>query len=63
VLKDQPHFTTQQYSFVVAAFQISHSLTQPVAGFFTDLISFGFGYFLFALLWAMAAVLHAFAGG
>jgi ACS family hexuronate transporter-like MFS transporter len=60
-LKDHLHFTTEQYSFIVAAFQICYSLIQPVAGFFIDLIGLRFGYFLFALLWGTAAVLHAFA--
>src|SRR4051812_18491232 len=61
-LKDQLHFTTEQYSFIVAAFQICYSLTQPIAGFFIDFIGLRFGYFLFALLWGAAALLHAFAG-
>ena len=60
-LREHLHFTTEQYSFIVAAFQISYSLMQPIAGFFIDLIGLRFGYFLFALLWGLAAVLHAFA--
>ena len=32
ILKDQLAFTTEQYSYIVAAFQISYSLMQPVAG-------------------------------
>lgn len=55
-------FTTAQYSYIVAAFQICYSLMQPIAGFLTDWIGLRFGYFLFALLWGMAALLHAFAG-
>ncbi|HEY0525855.1 MAG TPA: MFS transporter [Stellaceae bacterium] len=62
-LKEQLHFSTEQYSFVVAAFQFCYSLMQPIAGFVTDLIGLRFGYFLFALLWGSAAALHAFAGG
>lgn len=61
-LKTELQFTTEQYSFIVAAFQISYSLMQPIAGFFTDWIGLRFGYFLFALLWGTACVLHAFAG-
>jgi ACS family hexuronate transporter-like MFS transporter len=60
-LRENLHFTTEQYSFIVAAFQLSYSLMQPIAGFFIDLIGLRFGYFLFALLWGTAAVLHAFA--
>jgi ACS family hexuronate transporter-like MFS transporter len=61
-LKTELGFTTEQYSFIVAAFQISYSLMQPVAGLFTDWIGVRFGYFIFALLWGTACVLHAFAG-
>jgi len=35
---------------------------QPVAGLFTDWIGVRFGYFIFALLWGTACVLHTFAG-
>ncbi len=62
VLKERLHFSTEQYSFIVAAFQLSYSLMQPVAGFFTDWIGLRFGYFIFALLWGTACALHAFAG-
>ncbi|PWC53513.1 MFS transporter [Azospirillum sp. TSO22-1] len=62
-LKEQLHFTTEQYSFVVSAFQLCYSLMQPVAGFITDWVGLKFGYAMFALLWGSAAALHAFAGG
>lgn len=62
-LKEQLHFTTEQYSYVVSAFQLCYSLMQPVAGYITDLIGLKFGYFMFAFLWGTAAALHAFAGG
>lgn len=62
ILKDQLHFSTEQYSFVVAAFQACYGLMQPIAGFFTDWIGLRLGYFIFALLWGAAAALHALAG-
>ncbi len=62
-LKEQLHFTTEEYSFVVSAFQLCYSLMQPVAGYITDLIGLKLGYFMFAFLWGTAAALHAFAGG
>src|SRR5215217_603079 len=62
VLTKELNFTTQQYSFIVAAFQISYSLMQPIAGFITDFIGLRLGYFLFALTWGTACALHAFAG-
>jgi len=62
VLTKELNFTTQEYSFIVAAFQISYSLMQPIAGFITDLIGLRLGYFLFALTWGTACALHAFAG-
>src|SRR3954471_6794104 len=62
ILTKELNFTTQEYSFVVAAFQISYSLMQPIAGFITDIIGLRLGYFLFALTWGTACALHAFAG-
>src|SRR3954469_14454355 len=62
VLTKELNFTTQQYSYIVAAFQISYSLMQPIAGFITDIIGLRLGYFLFALTWGTACALHAFAG-
>jgi ACS family hexuronate transporter-like MFS transporter len=62
VLTKELNFTTQQYSYIVAAFQISYSLMQPIAGFITDFIGLRLGYFIFALTWGSACALHAFAG-
>src|SRR5918911_834516 len=62
VLTKELNFTTEQYSYIVAAFQISYSLMQPIAGFITDFIGLRLGYFLFALTWGTACALHALAG-
>ena len=58
-LRDKLHFSTEQYSFIVATFQICYGLMQPVAGYLTDLIGLRFGYFMFALLWGAACAFHA----
>ncbi len=62
ILKEKLSFTTEQYSYIVAAFQVSYSLMQPIAGYITDFIGLRTGYFLFALLWGTACALHAIAG-
>ncbi|AWB19989.1 MFS transporter [Methylobacterium currus] len=62
LLKDQLGVSTEQYSFIVAAFQISYGVMQPAAGFLTDLIGLRTGYCLFALVWGSACALHALAG-
>src|SRR3954469_3009836 len=62
ILTKELNFSTEQYSYIVAAFQISYSLMQPIAGFITDIIGLRLGYFLFALTWGTACALHAFAG-
>ena len=63
VLKTQLHMTLAQYSYVVTAFQLSYSFTQPFAGFLVDLIGLRVGYFLFAFAWGSSTILHALAGG
>ena len=63
ILKKEGFFTTEQYSYVVSAFQIVYSFAQPVAGFLTDLIGPRIGYAVAALVWGLAAALQAFSGG
>ncbi len=63
ILKKESFFTTEQYSYVVSAFQIVYSFAQPVAGFLTDLIGPRIGYAVAALVWELAAALQAFSGG
>jgi len=62
-LKLSLHFSTAQYSYVVAAFQLAYTVMQPVCGFVIDRIGLRLGVALFALIWAAANMLHAFAGG
>lgn len=63
VLKEQLHFTTEQYSYVVSCFQIVYSFSQPAAGFLTDLIGPRIGYGIAAFVWGTACALHAFSSG
>lgn len=63
VLKEQLHFTTEQYSYVVSCFQIVYSFSQPLAGFLTDLIGPRIGYGIAAFVWGTACALHAFSSG
>lgn len=62
-LKDELGMTTQQYSYVVAAFQVGYTIMQPVCGFIVDLIGLRIGFALFGVLWSLAGVLHAGASG
>jgi ACS family hexuronate transporter-like MFS transporter len=62
-LKTLLHMNTQQYSYVVAAFQIGYTIMQPVCGVIIDLIGLRIGFALFACLWSATGMLHGFAGG
>ncbi|TKC82943.1 MFS transporter [Trinickia terrae] len=62
-LKHELSFTTQQYSYIVAAFQIGYTVMQPVCGIIVDLLGLRLGFALFAALWSAAGVMHGFASG
>jgi len=62
-LKQTFSMTTQQYSWVVAAFQASYTVMQPVAGSLLDMLGLRLGFALFAVGWSLANCFHAFAGG
>lgn len=62
-LKTELGMSTQQYSYVVGAFQIGYTIMQPVCGFIVDLIGLRIGFALFAVLWSIAGCLHAGASG
>jgi ACS family hexuronate transporter-like MFS transporter len=63
ILKTDLKFTTEQYSYVVSAFQLVYSFAQPFAGFLTDLIGPRVGYAVAALVWGAAAALHGLSTG
>lgn len=55
------HMSTQQYAYVVMAFQACYALAQPVAGFVLDTVGVKFGFAIFAFGWAAANMLHGLA--
>jgi ACS family hexuronate transporter-like MFS transporter len=57
------HFNTQQYSYVVVAWQICYALAQPVAGYILDSIGTKIGFAVFALAWSAACAAAALATG
>lgn len=62
-LKSALHMSTQQYSYVVGAFQLTYTIMQPVAGAFIDRFGLRAGFALFGLAWSAANMLHALAIG
>ncbi len=62
-LKAEFAMTTQQYSWVVLAFQASYTVMQTVAGSVLDALGTRLGFFLFALGWALANMAHGLATG
>jgi len=62
-LKHVLNLSTQQYSYVVGAFQIGYTIMQPVCGIVVDLIGLRLGFALFAVLWSASGVLHGLATG
>ena len=62
-LKDEFEMTTEQYSWVVLAFQASYTVMQTVAGSILDALGTRLGFFLFAIGWALANMAHALATG
>lgn len=55
--------STEQYSWVVLAFQASYTVMQTVAGSMLDALGTRLGFFLFAVGWAFANMAHAMATG
>lgn len=62
-LKEVFSLTTQQYSYVVGAFQAAYTLMQPIAGYVLDLLGTRLGFAIFAIGWSLSNMLHAFAAG
>lgn len=62
-LMETLNFSVQQYSYVVAAFQLAYTVMQPICGYIVDFLGLKAGFALFAALWSIASCLHAFATG
>ncbi len=52
-LQEQLHITTQQYSYIIAAYSAAYTLMQPVAGYVLDVMGTKVGYAMFAVMWAI----------
>ncbi|EAO3466534.1 TPA_asm: MFS transporter [Salmonella enterica subsp. houtenae serovar 16:z4,z32:-] len=61
-LKSNLGITTEQYSWIVGAFQLAYTLFQPLCGWLIDVIGLKLGFMICAGLWALACLLHAGAG-
>lgn len=57
------HVTTQEYSYIVVAWQVCYAVMQPVAGFVLDAIGTKVGFAVFALAWSLACGAAALASG
>ena len=62
-LKGEFGMSTEQYSWVVLAFQASYTVMQTVAGTLLDILGTRLGFFIFAMGWALSNMGHAFATG
>ncbi|MCK5910750.1 MAG: MFS transporter, partial [Caulobacter sp.] len=62
-LKQDLAITTEQYSYIVGAFQLAYTVMQPIAGLLIDKIGLTAGFALFALAWSLANMLHGAAKG
>ena len=57
------NISTQQYGYIVAAFQAAYMVMQPVAGYVLDVLGTKLGFALFAGAWSVVCLLHSTAGG
>ena len=60
-LEAQLHITTQQYSYIVAAYSACYTVMQPVAGYILDILGTKVGYAVFAIMWAIFCAATALA--
>lgn len=58
-LKTEMGFSTQQYSYIVGAFQVAYTIMQPICGYILDFLGLKVGFALFAVLWSISSMLHA----
>ena len=62
-IKAELGMDTEQYSWVVLAFQASYTVMQTVAGAVLDALGTRLGFFIFAIGWALANMAHGLASG
>ena len=61
-LKESLGITTEQYSWIVGAFQIAYTIFQPLCGWLIDVIGLKIGFMVCAGIWALMCIFHAGAG-
>ncbi len=54
--------TTEQYSWIVGAFQLAYTVFQPICGWLIDVIGLKIGFLICASIWALTCIFHAGAG-
>jgi ACS family hexuronate transporter-like MFS transporter len=62
-LKTEFAMSTEQYSWVVLAFQGAYTVMQPIAGWVLDVLGTRLGFAIFAVGWALSNMAHGFATG
>ncbi|MGC6388598.1 MFS transporter [Ewingella sp. S1.OA.A_B6] len=60
-LMSQLNISTQQYSYIIAAYSACYTLMQPVAGYVLDVMGTKVGYAMFAIMWALFCMATALA--
>lgn len=61
-LMEELHISTQQYSYIIAAYSAAYTVMQPVAGYVLDILGTKIGYAFFAITWAVFCGATALAG-
>ena len=61
-LKESLGITTEQYSWIVGAFQIAYTIFQPLCGWLIDVIGLKIGFMVCAGIWALMCIFHGGAG-
>ncbi|MDV5584584.1 MFS transporter [Enterobacter hormaechei] len=61
-LMEELHISTQQYSYIIAAYSAAYTVMQPVAGYVLDILGTKIGYAFFAVAWAVFCGATALAG-
>ena len=52
----------EHYSWVVSAFQLAYTIGQPIVGYVIDTIGLKLGFFLCAMIWGVATLMHSLMG-
>ena len=63
VLEKKLSFSPEQYSYIVASFQVGYTVMQAVCGYVLDFLGLKLGFAVFAVLWSGANMLHGLATG